>query len=183
MGGRGQTAIDAFGHVWFLTGEQGYIGEYDPVANSWKTYGYNNYDAGGGTDIDRRRNHLYVMHPKSDSSYSVRRWDLNSPASLSVRPTYTEIGVTGIAPTGLGTRPGFIYADAHDRFFAWGGGRDVYTFDPATAQWNRFAASGDDPGLQQRWGTYGRFRYSPSRGVFVLVNDVNQNVFIYKPAN
>ncbi|MEN3293595.1 MAG: hypothetical protein V7642_2848, partial [Burkholderiales bacterium] len=36
-------------------------------------------------------------------------------------------------------------------------------------------------GVQQTWGTYGRFRYSPSRNVFVLVNDTNQNVFIYKP--
>ena len=183
VGGRGQTALDSFGHVWSVAGEQGLIGEYDPLANSWKTYGYNNYDAGGGTDIDRKRNQLYVLFPKTGGGHSVRRWNLASPNSLNAAPTYTEIATGGAVPSNLGSRPGFVYADAPDRFFAWGGGRDIYTFDPATAEWKRFTATGDDPGLQQQWGTYGRFRYSPSRGVFVLVNSTTQNVFIYKPAS
>jgi hypothetical protein len=183
VGGRGQTALDSSGHVWSVAGEGGQIGEYDPVTNSWKTYGYNNYDAGGGTDVDRKRNQLYVMFLLADGSYSMRQWNLGSPASLNATQTYTAVAVSGDAPTSLGSRPGFVYADALDRFVAWGGGRDVYTFDPATAAWKRFAAGGDDPGLQQQWGTFGRFRYSPSRGVFVLVNDTNQNVFIYKPAS
>lgn len=181
VGGRGQTAVDAAGHMWTVAGEQGKIGEYDPVTNTWKSYGLNNYDAGGGTDIDRKRNHLYVMFPKTDGTYAMRRWNIGMPATLTASPTYIDIPVTGTAPAGLGTRPGFVYVDARDQFFAWGGGRDVYTFNPATAAWSKLAATGDDPGIQQQWGTYGRFRYSPSKGVFVLVNDVGQNVFLYKP--
>lgn len=181
IGGRGQTALDAAGHMWIVAAEQGKIGEYDPGTNAWKTYGNNNYDAGGGTDIDRKRNHLYVMYPKTDGSYSMRRWNIGMPTSLTTSPTYTEIPATGTPPASIGTRPGFVYVDARDQFFAWGGGRDVYTFNPATSVWSRLAAAGDDPGAQQQWGTYGRFRFSPSKGVFILVNDVNQNVFLYKP--
>ena len=166
-----------------MAGEGGSIGEYDPVANTWKAYGYNNYDAGGGTDIDRNRNHLYVLFPKAGAGYAVRRWDLNSPSSLNASQTYTEISTSGDMPAGLGSRPGFVYADGRDQFFAWGGGRDIYTWDPATAIWKHHVATGDDPGIQQQLGTYGRFRYSPARKVFVLVNDTTQNVFIYKPAN
>jgi hypothetical protein len=181
VGGRGQTAVDARGHVWSLAGESGKIGEYDPGTNSWRTYGYNNYDAGGGMDIDRSRNQLYVLHSTA-TGHSLRRWDLNSASALSANQTYTEVAATGM-PSNLGNRPGFVYADRLDRFFAWGGGRDVHVYNPSTASWTRQTANGDDPGVQQKWGTYGRFRYSASRNVFVLVNDSQTDVYIYKPAN
>jgi hypothetical protein len=181
VGGRGQTAVDSKGHIWSVAGEQASIGEYDPIANSWKTYGVNNYDAGGGTDVDRKRDQLYVLYPEAGGAHSLRQWNLTAPASLMANKTYTEVATSGDKPAGLGSRPGFAYADARSSFYAWGGGRDVYSFDPMTGVWKRLAATGDDPGLQQKWGTFGRFRYSPSRDVFVLVNDTNQDVFIYKP--
>lgn len=181
VGGRGQTAVASNGHVWSVAGEAGYIGEYDPSTNTWKRYGYNNYDAGGGTDIDRKRNQLYVVYPKSDNTYSMRRWDLTSPASLTATQTYTEVAASGSAPTNIGTRPGMAYADQRDMFFVWGGGKDIYTFNPANAAWTHLTPGGDDPGAQQQWGTYGRFRYSPSRGVFILVNGTTKDVYIYKP--
>lgn len=181
VGGRGQTALDAAGRLWTVAGEQGKIAEYDPATNTWKTYGLNNYDAGGGMDIDRKRSHMYVLFQKADGTYATRRWNIGLPTTLTANPTYLDIPTTGAAPVNIGSRPGFAYVDSRDQFFAWGGGRDVYAFNPATAVWTKLAAVGDDPGIQQRWGTYGRFRYSPSKGVFVLVNDVNQNVFLYKP--
>jgi hypothetical protein len=182
VGGYGQTALDSSGHLWSVAGESGLIGEYQPNTDSWRTYGYNNYDAGGGTDIDRKRNQLYVLLPSAGGNF-LRRWDLTSSTSLNANKTYSEVNSSGDVLGDLGARPGFVYADALDRFFAWGGGRNVYSFDPTTGIWKRFIATGDDPGLQQLRGTYGRFRYSPSRGVFVLVNDAMQNVFIYKPAS
>jgi hypothetical protein len=181
--GYGQTALDSFGHVWHVSAAQGQIGEYDPTTNTWKTYGLNNYEAGGGTDIDRKRNQLYVLLPDWGTGNLLRRWDLTSPASLFANKTYADVNATGDMPSGLGERPGFVYVNARDRFYAWGGGSNVYTFDPATAVWKRFSGAGEAPGAQQQWGTYGRFRYSPSRGVFVLVNDIEQNVYIYKPAS
>jgi hypothetical protein len=183
VGGYGQTALDSFGHLWSVAAGQGQIGEYDPSTNTWKTYGNNNYDAGGGTDIDRKRNQLYVLMPDGGNGNLLRRWDLTSPASLVASKTYSDVSASGDMPFGLGDRPGFAYVDSRDRLYAWGGGKDVYAFDPATSVWKRFSGTGDVPGAQQKWGTYGRFRYSPSRGVFVLVNDTQENVYIYKPAN
>ena len=179
--GRGDTALDAAGKVWYLTAEGGHVTRYDPVGNGWQTYGYLNYQAGGGADIDRRRNQFHVLVQLADGRHVLRRWNLNSADSLRARPTYAEPAVTGTAPSGVGPRPGMVYADARDRFFLWGGGRDVYSLDPATLDWRRHTATGDDPGPQQRWGTYGRLRYSTRHGVLVLVNKTTQDVFIYKP--
>lgn len=181
LGGRGQTAMDAKGNIWITTPSSGPIGQYDPLANAWSTYGYVNATAAGSIDIDRLRNHLYVLFPFEDGSYALRRFNLGSTAELNAKPPYSEIPTTGEAPKNLGTRPGFVYVDSKDQFYAWGGGRDLYSFDPKSSAWTRITATGDDPGLQSQWGTFGRFRYSNAHQVFVLVNSTKQNVFIYKP--
>lgn len=181
VGGHGQAALDAKGDVWYFTAENGAIARFDTAMNSWRIYGEVNYDAGGGADIDRRRNLYYSLVPLEGGRHSLRRWDLSGLAPPDARSPFFEVPATGDLPTDLGTRPGFVYADAKDMFFAWGGGRAVYTFDPKTSAWTRQAAGGDDPGAQRVQGTFGRFRYSPTRKVFVLVNSTLQDVFVYKP--
>ncbi len=41
--------------------------------------------------------------------------------------------------------------------------------------------TGDVPTPGALNGTFGRFRYSPVRNVFIAVNSTEENVFIYKP--
>lgn len=184
VGARGSISLDAAGNAWSVPGQGGYIGKYDPTTDSWTTYGYSNYDSRGGADVDRKRHQLHVLYPSLGNPYTVRRWNLAAPLSLTATPTYNVMSTTGDAPvTQADQRPGFVYADKLDRFYAWNGGRDMYSLDPLTGVWTRLSATGDDPGAQQTTGTFGRFRYVPSRGVFVLVNDANKNVYIYKPAN
>lgn len=179
--GRGQTALDSQGQVWAITASSGPIGVYSPTLNAWKTYGSLNSNAGGTTDIDRKRDQLYVLFPLTAGGYSLRQFDLTNPTSLSQKTPYTEVAVSGQLPPDLGQRPGFVYRDDDDQFYAWGGGKSIYTFNPITKAWSQTSPTGDDPGAQSSWGTYGRFRYSANRGVFVLVNSTTQNVFIYKP--
>ncbi|WP_434064097.1 InlB B-repeat-containing protein [Roseateles aquae] len=181
--GRGQVAVDAKGLVWYLTAEGAPITAYNTATRQFQRYGYVNYETGGGTDIDRQRNHMYALASLADGSYALRRFDLNNTASLQAKTGYTQITASGTAPNQIGTRPGFAYADSRDRFYAWGGGRNVYVYDPQTQAWSTAAGTGDDPGAQQNWGTYGRFRWSGKRGVFVLVNSTTQDVMIYKPGN
>ena len=182
VAGRGQTALDSKNHLWAITDASGSIGEYNPYTNTWATHGYVNAEAGGGTDIDRKRDQLYVLFPLGATSHSLRKFDIANPSNLNKRPSFTEVAGTGDIPPFLGNRPGFVYADSKDKFYVWGGGRDVYTFNPETREWKRNTpTTGDDPGVQSNWGTYGRFRYSVQRGVFVVVNSITQNVFIYKP--
>jgi hypothetical protein len=178
---RGVSATTADGHLWYLTDSGGEIVEYDPAADAWTKHGYIDYKVDGFGDIDRQRSHFYILrHPAS--GYELRRWDLTSPTELKAG-TYTTVAASGDVPADVGGRPGVVYADARDRFYVWGGNRDIYSFDPKTQAWKHFAAGGDDPGPQLANGTFGRFRYSPSRDVFVLVNDTTKDVLIYKPAS
>jgi hypothetical protein len=188
VGGAGNALVDSRGFVWSLAASGGYVARYDRSTDSWRTYGYVNSEATGSADVDRRRNHAYVLYTKlapdaTFRGYAMRRFDLTSAAALNARPAYAELPTTGEAPVNIGLRPGFAYAEDRDKFFAWGGGRDVYTFDPGTRRWRRFTGTGDSPGAQAHNGNFGRFRYSAARGVFVLVNSSRQNVFIYKPAD
>lgn len=114
----------------------------------------------------------------------MRRWNLNDETSLRASKTYTNISTTGDVPTlaDVGVRPGFVYADAYDRFFLWGNNLTVFVLDPNTMVWTRMTGTGDNPGIGLINGTYGRFRYSPTYGVFVLVNSITSNVHIYKPS-
>ena len=79
--------------------------------------------------------------------------------------------------------PGFCYVPPLEKFAAWSGGADVYTLDVTSGQWTRHAAAPTNrviPGPPDQWGTFGRFRYVPSRNLFILYNAVKQNVFIYR---
>ncbi len=77
--------------------------------------------------------------------------------------------------------PGIDFDPVQHRFFVWGGGLDVYDFDPATATFSLHAGAGDDPGtISASGGAFGRFRYAPSRNVFVWIDHVDANVFVYR---
>jgi hypothetical protein len=55
--------------------------------------------------------------------------------------------------------------------------------DPDDWRWTPYTpAPGNtaDPGRPLSTGTYGRFRYVPGRDIFVLMNGVNRNVFVYR---
>jgi hypothetical protein len=74
------------------------------------------------------------------------------------------------------------YLPALDRFVAWSGqGRALSYLDPTTWHWTDTTPSGDDPGAGAGNGTYGRFRFSAARDVFMLVSTTDTNVFLYKP--
>ncbi len=78
---------------------------------------------------------------------------------------------------------GFQYDAASDQFVAWIGGTSVYVLDPVTWVWTQLApAAGNtvSPGSPNMNGTYGRFRYVPSKNAFIVVNNVDQNVYYYK---
>ncbi len=177
--GRGTAAVDANGRWWYLTDGNASILRYDPPSDRWTEFGNINYEASGQGDIDRLRHHFYVLAVVGDR-YALRRFVLSDEPSLRRRPAYQELTVRDM-PSGLGTRPGFVYADGRDRFYAWGGGAEVHVFDPQTAVWTVLVGSGEAPGPQQANGTFGRWRYSTQRKVFVLVNATTEDVYLFKP--
>ncbi len=125
-------------------------------------------------------------------------WDINNEGYIRYRLKITT-GDTEILET---ENPGFVYDPVSDKFIAWSGTTelpnefddkldpepyinpaDLYILDMDTATWTRVSPSVNNsviptPATDQ--GTYGRFRYVPSKNVFVLVNSVDENVFFYK---
>lgn len=177
--GRGQAATDAAGDVWYATDAGGPLVRYRPADDAWDTYGPLNYDLRGVGDIDRVRNDFWILQ-NDTQDVPLRRIDLDDQALINSDDPYEDIPLTGDSPPG-GTKVGFVYADGLDRMVAWVEGPDVYFLDPQTQAWTHFVGSGDAPTVPQTNGTFGRWRYSDTRGVFVLVNHVDEAVYLYKP--
>ncbi len=169
IAGYGTSAVDAKGHVFYAGNSA--LQEYDPVANTWTAV-----PNGGSADgyyaaaaVDTVRNRLVLTR----NGATVHTWALGAGYAHEARAT----GLSPALPEALG----FDYATHLDKFIAWPGGTEVAVLDAASLMWTRVTTGGDDPGPRTQNGTFGRFRYAPKLKVFVLVNDANQDVLLYKP--
>ena len=165
---------DATGHVWFIGGGKNHVVEFDPVANAWTTHTpYYMLLYRNGTIDPLRRKFVWFGGQGDTTSFDIEAPEV-PPA---VPPTTGEREIEQVA------FPGVAWNPALRRIVAWGDGTDVYMLDTATWIWTRIAA---DPGNTvvpthpNIDGTNGRFRYVPSKDVFVLVNNVDENVFFYR---
>ena len=94
-----------------------------------------------------------------------------------------RVAVIGTGATAIQDRSAFgmVYHPDSDRMVAWSGGSDVYTLNPSTFVWTKHATTGaETPGESANAGTYGRFRYVPSKDIFIVVNSIDKNVFVYR---
>lgn len=173
------TAYDPMtGHLWQHGGLQSFLVELDPSANKWTAHGdqfsgiYLDYYKTAAIDPARRR---MIAVGKGQ----VWSWDISATGTITGK-SLTTTGATAVLAA---NSPGFVYDPAVDRFVAWVGGADVYTLDLDTLQWALVppdAGNTVTPTAPNSNGTFGRFRYSPVRNVFVLVNHVDDDVFIYR---
>jgi len=81
--------------------------------------------------------------------------------------------------------PGLDYDPISDRLVGWCGGGDVYTLNTDTMVWTKYTTTStvvpDNPNTYKNYhGTFGRFRYVPSKNVFIVVTHIDKNVFVYK---
>ena len=77
--------------------------------------------------------------------------------------------------------PGLDYDERRQLFVAWMGGRDLFEIDVARLQIVRVAAGGPAPPAQEPNGTFNRFRYLRATGNFMLVNRVDDPVYLLVP--
>lgn len=164
--------------IWIrLNGKEGMLAEWDPVKDLWttgarrlehKTW----YDQSAAIDPIGRR---YV----AVGGGKIRAYDLSSPGPIIQR----DIQTSGPQDIVAATNPGFEYDPVIDKFVGWNGGADVFTLDPETWQWQRLPPAASNrtmPTPAAKNGTFGRFRYVPSRNVYIVVNSVRENVYIYR---
>ncbi len=192
--GNSMTVFDErTGHVW----EQGgvfsghtLILEYDPGKNVWskrnngsdalpyfvQTAAIDPVDhlfvaAGGG---------LNLMLQGQPSRIALDVWNLDAVGNARTPVRSGPLDVEN------SSSPGFVWYPPGKVFVGWpNGGASVYSLDPKNWQWEMHPPAFDNrvvpPHTLAAGGTFGRFQYVPSMGVFVLLNGPAQNVYLYRP--
>jgi len=170
------AAVGPDGRVWHQ-GAQGdpknHLAVFDPASGTWSHHvawpGYKEIGTTG--EIDPVRNLLVDV-----GLGFVFTWDLDNPDTPA-----SSLTTTGNNEIQNAEGPGLAYHPDRDVIVAWGGGSAVYTLDLDTAAWTRIDATNSvNPGAPNSRGTFGRFRYCPSKDIFVLMNSVGANVFVYR---
>ncbi len=176
--GRVSAVDSATGHIW-THGTQGggKLLEYDPAKNEWYTRSNEVYLAIGSTAAIEPIRRIMVTAGGYGGARQIKTW------SLSQDDQYASIpNTTGDTLPEYSSGIGFTFDPTIEKFVAWIDGATVYTLDPATWIWTKIDAATTNtviPSAEPN-GTFGRFRYIPSKNAYILVNSTTSNVFFYK---
>ena len=149
--------------------------EYTPATNTWRSRG--GFPAGAdpfATMTFDPVNRLLLLIGKG-----LRYYDMKSASSNIPMQTMTTIG----DQTAVNAEwPGCDWHPPSKSIVCWAGGKSVYALDTKTATWTKTTASASSltPNSPAPRGTHGRWRWT-GRGVFVVVNSVDQDAWVYKP--
>ena len=171
----------ATGHVWYGMGSN--LHEFDPLNLSapWTKRSstmVSHFYMTAAIDPDRRKFALLGGTGYGGFAKTVI-YDITDPAAV----TGGVAATTGATEIEDSDAAGFEFDPVSDRFVAWNGGEQVYALASDTLEWSRMSPAATNlitPSRPADRGTYGRFRYMPSKNLFVVVNDMQQNVFVYK---
>lgn len=88
---------------------------------------------------------------------------------------------TSNAPGALSqSSPGVAYDPVADRIVVWSGGSNVYALNMDTKGWTQVATNQGPSSAASSQGTFGRWGYFPQFGVFALINDIDQNAWVFR---
>jgi hypothetical protein len=155
----------------------GDLAYYNAVSDKWRCYGK-------GKWVDYYQN--MAMDPvrlklvSTGNTYTAV-WNISDTSAASL--DLDTLKTTGDVAIANANSPGLEYDPMVDRIIAWQSGANVYALDLDVKTWTLIppaATNSVTPTAPNQWGTWGRFRYVPSKDVFVLVNNTNENVFIYR---
>jgi chitodextrinase len=151
--------------------------EYNPVTDTWKTRGGDGagYSPNATAVFDSKRRQFCLIGHGATKCYDMASTASSIP--LQTRAT------TGDKTAENGNYPGVEYDPISDKIVAWVGGADVYTLDLTTKVWTRFPVASSNtltPTVPTHTGTHGRWRYIPSKNIFIVINGIDQNVYAYK---
>ncbi len=180
---------------------------YDPVTNTYSCkstvtgcdaangYTWNN-DKSGAIDYGRKMffalgGALVDGHPafiKVDISGNDPNYSFTDISANHTQKT------DGCYPLITAYAPGLAYDPVNKNLVGWFGGNSVVVYNPDTDSCTTLTYSGGPPspprpdpfggtypaGSQQLNGTYGRFRYFPTLGMFVVINDNDLDAWLLK---
>ena len=167
--------------------------EYDPLADTWHRRGvFRGWLAPGRTgELDPIDRKFYIVGSGAVWYYDLKEEGVLKPKRL---PTAGDRKIEDVFA------PGLAYDIASGRLVAWAGttkrrggakgwipadiGDTVYALDPRTGVWTKHPPAGPVAPPKRaavyNHGTYGRWRYIPSKDVFIGVNSVHGNVYFYR---
>jgi uncharacterized membrane protein YgcG len=162
-------------HLWYHAAFSANLMELDPDKNQWTQRGGSYYlDYYKTAEIDPKRKR-FVAIGKGD----VMSWDIGAAGTIAP----TKLTTTGATDIVAAPSPGLAYDSASDRLVAWKGGADVYSLNLDTLVWTQLPPAPTNavtPTAPNGNGTFGRFRYMPSKNAFILVNSADGSVYVYK---
>lgn len=164
--------------------------EFNPRQNIWTVVGTTGeWSSEGVAEIDPVRRRFITIE-----SGRMFYYDLDGKRPLQRK----RLNTTGDTEIERVHAPGVAYSTKADLFVAWSGsttddpakgiGNSIYVLNLKTLVWTKLKQSGavapprgarvGYPG--KSIGTFGRWRYVPSKDLFIGVNDVASNVFFYR---
>ena len=154
--------------------------EYDPLSDTWTKRG--RFPAGIGgrrvATIDPIRRKFLIIGEGQVLAFDLTNPQIHNPVALTT--TGDTAPLNGSYPANY---PGVDYDPVTDQMVAWIGGADVYTLDMDTLVWTKRSPASTNtviPTASASKGTHGRFRYIPSKNAFIVVNNIDQDVYFYK---
>ena len=181
----------------FRLGDYGLIAEYDSVTglvyvrDNYNLYSYNpntrTYSAKIGTEgaidyrltgaIDTKRRKFVLV------GNGVQLVDLvtGTLTTMSTTNAPAFVGSTQSLPPGRTPEsPGAAYDPVADRIVCWHGGSNVYALNMDTGAWTQVAIGAGPASSAPTQGTFGRWGYVPALRVFVLVNSIDENAWVFR---
>ena len=168
------------GDIFMLPAQTARLMRYTPSTNTWKTgWGQSYVRVHSTLAIDPQRRWAVLLGSGTEMAQCTRFSLDTRSVPVDLRP------ITGGAEAFIERAygPGFDFHPPSGNFYAWAGGKSVYVLDPDTWRWTMHTApaTSPDPGSQHSRGTYGRWRYVPALNLFVVVNSIDRNVWVYRP--
>ncbi len=160
--------------IYGVQANSGEFWKYTPSTNTWTALATT--DGCGSDDMTA------ALDPVNRFFYCIGGGDFNK-VSLNSPYTMTDLsGSSGCSTLVAAAAPGFDWDPIQQLFVAWNGGNTYYTFNPATSTCtaNPLGSFTGGPTTIASAGTFKRFQYAPTLGGFVLVNDINSDVYFLR---
>ena len=180
------------------SGEAGMMTAYDPVTGLVFIHDrahLHTYDA--STDVYTRvsgwaglgYHHTATIDPvrrlfviagwsSGDEAGRVYLYDIGDLAGGSAEELRT-LETVGGAEVIDAVYPGIAHDPVSGLIVGWAGGDTVYALDVDTALWTPMSYTGG-PGDALQNGTMGRWQYAPALDAFVVVNDVDDDAYLFR---
>jgi chitodextrinase len=166
-----ETAYDpTTGNIYEIEANTGTFWSYNPASASWT-----NLTSFGNGITCSALNESAAIDPGRRLYFCVGAGHFTQ-ISLTAPYASKQLAGTNCGNLASISGPGFVYDPVQKLMVGWAGGNTAYVYDPSTDSCTPVTYTGG-PTVIQGNGTYGRFNYSPSLGVFVVANSIDTNAY------